>query len=324
MEDSVQAIAKNITNAERDGCKSHGIFRLPGFCEGIRNGKVARTAVPAVENRGPGAINVDAKGGFSSLAFEKGFGLLVEKAKTCGIAAMSIQNCCHFHALWHDCEALAHKGLGSLSMLTTKSFVAHYGGTEKIYGTNPMAFGFPRQFGKPPIIFDQASSAMARGDITLCSLSNRELPKGTAIDRFGRETIDPIEALEGSQLTFGGHKGASIALMIELLSSMAGSPFSFEQREEDIDETSSTPTVAGCLIIAIDPTFFKPCDQTTTAFLERNEKLFEKILASGNDARLPSSGRHCGSSRNSVRERAEMDGVDISEDLHRVCEALAS
>lgn len=36
---SVEATARTITAAERDGCKSHGLFRLPGYCNALRAGK---------------------------------------------------------------------------------------------------------------------------------------------------------------------------------------------------------------------------------------------------------------------------------------------
>ena len=166
---------------------------------------------------------VDAGNGFSSLAFQAGAPLLVDKAKTQGIAALSIINCCHFHALWHEVEYLADEGtftyehiapsmstcttgLASMAFLTSKSFVAHCGGSSQIYGTNPMAFGFPRKEGEPPVIWDQASAFMARGDVSLFEQQGLQLPEGVAVGPDGVPTTDPAEALAGAQLTFGGHK----------------------------------------------------------------------------------------------------------------------
>ena len=60
------------------------------------------------------------------------------------------------------------RGLVGLAFLNTKSFVTHPGSRDGgpdslIYGTNPMAFGFPRSAGEAPLIWDQASAMMARG-----------------------------------------------------------------------------------------------------------------------------------------------------------------
>ena len=75
-----------------------------------------------------------------------------------------------------------------------------------MYGTNPMAFGFPRRAGEPPLIWDQASAFMARGDISLHEQQGLQLPVGAAVGPSGEPTTDPTAALQGAQLTFGGHK----------------------------------------------------------------------------------------------------------------------
>ena len=37
---NASAVAETITAAERDGCPSHGLFRLPGYIASLRSGKV--------------------------------------------------------------------------------------------------------------------------------------------------------------------------------------------------------------------------------------------------------------------------------------------
>lgn len=206
-----------------------------------------------------------------------------------------------------------------MAFLSSKSFVAHAGGSELTYGTNPMAFGFPRKDGVPPLIWDQASAFMARGDISLHERDGLELPVGAAVGPDGKPTTDPKAALAGAQLTFGGHKGTSIALMVELLASMTGSPFSFEQREQDIDDVSTTPTTAGEFILAIEPTVFS--GKSSDIMLHRMEALFTKIL-NQDGTMLPSSGRHCGSQRYAVRADSDMNGIEVPEHLYETAKAL--
>ena len=83
----------------------------------------------------------------------------------------------------------------------------------QVFGTNPMAFGYPRNCAHP-LVWDQASSSMARGEISLHLRHGRTLPPGAAVGPDGRPTTDPAEALAGAQLAFGGHKGANVALMV--------------------------------------------------------------------------------------------------------------
>jgi LDH2 family malate/lactate/ureidoglycolate dehydrogenase len=52
------AMADTITAAERDGCKSHGLFRLPHIVDGIRLGKVNTSSTPVVHDTAPSAVLV--------------------------------------------------------------------------------------------------------------------------------------------------------------------------------------------------------------------------------------------------------------------------
>src|SRR5690606_13009975 len=99
---------------------------------------------------------------------------------------------------------------------SSSPYVAPAGGKRPFFGTNPMSFSWPRR-NRPPMVFDQASSMMARGEIQIAARDGHEVPPGAGIDAEGRATTDPRAILEGAQLAFGGYKGASIALMIDLL-----------------------------------------------------------------------------------------------------------
>ena len=206
---SCTAIADVIRDAERDGCKSHGLFRLPGFCAAVRMGKVDPLAEPVVTSGAAASsiVHVDAARGFAPLAFQRGLPVLAEATRRSGVGLMVLSNQFHFSALWHEVEALADKGLAGLSFLNTKAFMAHHGGTQRTYGTNPMAFGFPRPADAGPhLLWDQAAATMARGEISLVGQAGGRLPPGVAIDVHGAPTDDPQTALEGAQLTFGGAK----------------------------------------------------------------------------------------------------------------------
>ncbi|MDG4870068.1 Ldh family oxidoreductase, partial [Guyparkeria sp. 1SP6A2] len=82
-------------------------------------------------------VRVDAKGGFANLAFERGTPALVEKARKLGIAALAINDCTHFAALWPEVEALAEQGLAAMAMCPSYATVAPAGGTKPLLGTNP-------------------------------------------------------------------------------------------------------------------------------------------------------------------------------------------
>ena len=54
------AVTDAVTTAERDGCKSHGLFRISGYCEALLNGTVDGTIHPKVKDAAPSVVRVDA------------------------------------------------------------------------------------------------------------------------------------------------------------------------------------------------------------------------------------------------------------------------
>ncbi|MGD8808045.1 MAG: Ldh family oxidoreductase [Gammaproteobacteria bacterium] len=300
------AIADVITSAERDDCKSHGLFRLPGYCAGLKNGRIDGAAVPVVTELAPAVVQVDAKGGYAPLALQMGRAPLAEKARSQGIASMPVVNSYHFAALWYEVEALAADGLVAFAFVNSRSYVAPAGGTEPLYGTNPMAFGWPRK-DKPPVVFDQASSAAARGEIMIHQRDGKAIPEGWAIDADGNPTTDPAAGLAGAQLPFGGYKGAAVALMVELMA--AGLPrnyMAFESAAED--PRDGGPAKGGELLLAMDPSRFVP-DGDGAASLDHAELLFARLLEQ-DGARLPSDRRYA------ARQRTPTEGIRIPQSLH--------
>jgi LDH2 family malate/lactate/ureidoglycolate dehydrogenase len=305
-EAQARAIADTVTAAERDDSKSHGLFRLPGYVSSVRSGKVAPNAVPEVRELAPAVLQVDGQNGFAPLALRVGREPLAAKARAYGIAALGVTHIYHFAALWPEVTALAEMGLVALACTSTSSFVAPYGGTKPIYGTNPMAFAWPRE-GKPPLVFDQSSSASARGEIQLHQRDGKAIPEGWAIDAEGNPTTDPAAALQGAQLTFGGHKGAAIALMIELLAgALIGDVFSFEASA--IDNQDGGPAIGGEFMIAIDPVRCIAHGNRETQ-LAHAETLFAKILEQ-EGTRLPADRRY------RARGRTPSEGITIPQALY--------
>jgi delta1-piperideine-2-carboxylate reductase len=312
-EDQGRAIADTVTAAERDDCKSHGLFRLPGYVSSVRSGKVTADAVPQVRELAPAIVQVDGQNGFAPLALQVGCGPLAAQTRHYGIAALAVTRIYHFAALWPEVEALAEQGLVAFAFTAAMSYVAPAGGSKPLYGTNPMAFAWPRA-NHPPLVFDQASSASARGEIQLYLRDGRPLPVGWAIDAEGHPTTDAAAALAGAQLPFGGYKGAAIALMIELLAgALIGEVFSFEASEHDNQDGG--PPVGGEFMIAIDPArCLEHGDRQRQ--LAHAEQLFANILAQ-QGTRLPSDRRYA------ARLRTLTEGIAMPRALYEELQRLA-
>lgn len=307
----VQAIAASVVAGERDGCTSHGLWRLLGIVQTLKAGRVEPCAEPTVYDQAPGLVRVDAGGGFSQLAFAAGVPLLVDKARTNGIAALAINHCVHFSALWVELEALTELGLVAFACNPTQAYVAPAGGSRPLFGTNPFAFGWPRA-GRAPFIFDFATSAIARGDIELHRRSDEAIPVGWGVDRDGQDCCEAAEVLDhGAMLTFGGHKGSALSAMIELIAGpLIGDLTSLESSAHDAG--SKALPYHGELLIALDPRVF--LGDQVEQHLARAEALFEAIQGQG--ARLPSQRRYA------ARERSLVQGVQLAQPLYDELMAL--
>ena len=295
------ALSRVIVAGERDACTSHGIYRIEGVLRTVKAGKVRGDALPVLDRGGQGAIvRVDAGGGFSNPAFELGLPVLVERARELGLAALVVNDCTHFAALWPEVEAVTEQGLAALVMCPSYASVAPAGGTRPLLGTNPLAFGWPRP-GRDPYVFDFATSMVARGEIELHRRAGKPLPEGWAIDAEGEPTTDPVAALGGAMLPFGGHKGSAIGTMIELLAGVMIGDLTSPEALAALGTTTLAPR-HGELILALSPEKFaagRPGDP-----FERAEVLLQAITGQG--ARLPSARRY------GARAKSAAEGIPLT------------
>jgi delta1-piperideine-2-carboxylate reductase len=307
-EPNASAIAATITGAERDRCHSHGLFRLPGYVTSLKNGKVNGRAAPRVERLAPSVVRVHGDRGFTPLALEVGRAPLAEAARETGMAALAITRTHHFAALWPETQALAEMGFVAFAFTSSPPYLAASGGKSKFFGTNPMSFAWPRR-DKPPMAFDQASAAMARGEIQIALRDGRQVADGVGIDAEGNPTNDPQAILDGAQLPFGGYKGGSIALMIDLLAGpLIGEVCSFEAGEQDNGDGGAA--TGGELVLALDPARFGGEDA-----VDHGERLFARMLAQ-EGVRLP------GDRRLIARAETPEAGIEVPQALHEKIEEL--
>ncbi|PIB60406.1 Ldh family oxidoreductase [Pseudomonas sp. 2822-17] len=298
-------LAHNCASAERDGAHSHGVFRIPGYLSTLASGWVNGKAVPVVTDVASGFVRVDACNGFAQPALAVARGLLVEKARSAGIALMAIHNSHHFAALWPDVEPFAEEGLVALSVVNSMTCVVPHGADRPLFGTNPIAFAAPRADGAP-IVFDLATSAIAHGDVQIAARKGERLPPGMGVDSLGQPTTDPKAVLEGGALLpFGGHKGSALSMMVELLAAaLTGGNFSFEFNWAD-HPGARTPWT-GQLLIVIDPS--KTAGQN---FAERSQELVRQMHAAGL-RRLPGDRRHRTRAR-SLEAGIELQAQDLAQ-----------
>jgi len=229
-------------------------------------------------------VSVHGQNGYAPHAIEHGVPALVESAKKLGVAVMAITHGHHFAALWPEVEAISEQGLIGIACTCYMPFMAPHGGNRPLFGTNPIAFAWPRP-GHGPVVVDMATAAMALGEVQIAAREGYLVPLGTGLDASGKPTADPNGIVKGMLLPFGGYKGSAIALMVELLSAGAtGERFSFEAAEAD--NKDSGPPRGGEFMLAISPELL-----AGPGWAEHCEAFFQRFDAI-QGARLPGSRRH--------------------------------
>ncbi|WP_085026397.1 Ldh family oxidoreductase [Ensifer aridi] len=309
--DNARILAANCAACERDGSVSHGVFRIPGYIDSLKSGWVDGNACPEVEEVGPAFLRVDAKNGFAQPALATAMPRLTEVASSHGLAVLAMRDSHHFSALWPDLEPLAQRGFVALSMVSGLACVAPPGGNTAVFGTNPIAFATPVA-GSNPLIYDFATSSMSNGDLRIAARQGHAVPLGTGIDSSGALSGNPADILAGGALLpFGGHKGAAISLMVEVLASaLTGGQFSSEV-DFSGHPGAETPKT-GQLVIVLDP-----ARGGNSGFAVRVASLLELIRQAGQQ-RLPSDRRY------RTRELSVRDGVPIDSATYANLVALSA
>jgi (2R)-3-sulfolactate dehydrogenase (NADP+) len=305
------ALAKGIAAAERDGLKSHGLMYLATYCEHLACGKVIGAAEPVLSRPAPATLVVDARCGFAHAAIDLGLPVLVETARSHGVASLAIRNSYNCGVLGYHTERIARAGLVALGFTNAPASIAPWGTRKAVLGTNPWSLAVPDGSGGARFVIDQSASVVAKSEIMKRARAGEPIPAGWAFDAEGQPTTDPAAALKGTMAPAAGYKGVGSALLVEIFAAclsganpgLLASPFS---------GTAGGPPRTGQFFLAL-----APGPSSDGAFADRLEVVAAAFENEEAGARLP------GARRKTARAVTEREGVDVGESAHDVLLKLA-
>jgi LDH2 family malate/lactate/ureidoglycolate dehydrogenase len=219
--DDARLVAEQLVDAEARENRGQGLIRLRPYVNWMRNGKIASPAKLKVEREFGATLLLDGNNGWGQVVTTQAMTMCVERAQRQGVCLALLRNSNHIGRLGYYVEIAAGDGFVGLVACSghpSSAWVAPWGGTKPIFGTNPIAFGFPRKVG-PPVVVDLSTTQGARGHVLLAAKLGKLLPEGWALDAAGYPTRDPSKALppHGTLTPLGGHKGYALALAVEIL-----------------------------------------------------------------------------------------------------------
>lgn len=301
-----EIIADHLIDCELRGLSYGGLARAISIVERIRGKGDHRRPISVVHET---AVSAKLDGGdhIGYVVAHRATTVAIDKAAAAGISVVGANDTWYTGMLSYYAEMAANRGLISIIASNASPWVAPYGATEGRLGTNPICFGFPSL--DDPIIFDIGTSAIMHAEVSVARHLGKDLPENVAFDRAGQPTRDPNAALMGAFATWGGHKGSGLAIAVQLLSIMAGSP-------------PIPPELAsfGYLIIAMQPDLMGPAEtfrENVSAFAQAVRSA--RPVSSNAPSRMPFDRSRQERQRRLAENVIEIEDL-VGRRLAQVCE----
>jgi hydroxycarboxylate dehydrogenase B len=259
------SVAGHLVGANLAGHDSHGVIRWSQYVAELDRGELRPAAEPRFLHEAPVVALLDAGRGFGHHSTMAAAEWTIAHARAHGIAAAAVRHSMHIGRLGEYTERMAGEGLVGIVTVgvagTDSGAVAPFGGAARFLGTNPWSMGVPAA-GRPPMIFDAATSTVAEGKVRMARARGIAVAPGLVLDADGRPTTDPERFYGGGSLTVmggevAGHKGSGLSLAAALVGGLAmiGDPepttAGVMRLPDRWDER-----LAGVFAVAIDPAAF--------------------------------------------------------------------
>ena len=273
-------LTDSLVYADLCGTHSHGVLRVPEYAEKLTTQGVNPTAKPQVVGQGPSFVIVDGRNSMGQIGTALAMRRVIDKASQTGIAAGAIRGSNHCGAMAYFARmALPHDmiGIATTNALPT---MAPWGGAERLLGINPIAISVPAGE-MSPIVYDAAFSGSSHGKIRIYQQKGMRIPEGWALDREGQPTTDPNAAINGLLAPIGGFKGAGLAMIMGVLSSMlSGASYGTELGSI---EDGPTPGEDGHFVAAIHIASFENIERFKSRVDAAIQQIHDCRLAPGFD-----------------------------------------
>lgn len=208
-----------MAEADLLGVPSHGVRMLPALLQGIRDGRVTANPQIQIVRERPASCLLDGGNGPGRFVSVQAMEQAVSRAKCAGIGACLVTRTGHWGRAHAYASRVAQENMVGICTTNAIPNMLAWGSTKPLLGNNPLAIAVPRGQGRrDPIVLDMAMSQAALGKIGTFLREGKKVPANWGLDAEGKPSDDPAAILAGRKiLPSGDHKGAGLALMMELL-----------------------------------------------------------------------------------------------------------
>ena len=228
-----------LLESDRRGIESHGCNRFkPIYIDRIENGTLLPVTKVEILKETPTTVVMDAHDGMGMVASHRMMEMLIEKARTYGMAGGAIRNSTHFGIAGYWTDMASKEGMIGISGTNARPSIAPTFGVENMMGTNPLTFSLPTDEAFD-FCLDCATSIVQRGKIEYYARNGKDTPAGMVIAHDGSTMTDSegilkalvngtaaLAPLGGIGEEMCGYKGYGYAAVVEILSAaLAGGRF---------------------------------------------------------------------------------------------------
>lgn len=291
-------ITHHIMDCELRGAVYGGLSRALTIAETVR--ALPEPSTPCrVTRQTPVSAQIDGGNSAGYLVARHATELAIAKAQEHGIGVVAACNTWLTGMFSYYMEMATRNDLVALVFGSSAWYVAPHGSNEARFGTNPIACGFPST--GDPVILDVGTSAMPVGEAVLRKRLGQQLPPGWAFGPDGQETCDPQAALDGVFKAWGGHKGAGLAMMVQMFGLLCSDAVRPPPHKEST-----------FLIFVLRPDLFAPADAFKQAITDYAGSVRAARAIGAAPIRMPFER-----SAAQRRQRLAEGWIEVPEAIHR-------
>jgi LDH2 family malate/lactate/ureidoglycolate dehydrogenase len=274
-EQDASTCADIFLDADLKGIGLQGLDHLPTLIRHLQTGRTDPRSTPYIVHENVSTVLIDGRRGLGQVNARCAADVAIRKAREAGCAAVGVVNTGDFFMAGYYAERIARAGIVGLVFSDAPPLVHPHGGTQRMFGTNPLAIGIPTA-DPDPIVHDMATSALSASRIRQAAYFNEDVPPDTGVNQHGQPTRSAKEIREGAIAPLAGHKGFGLALCVALLSGPLVGAWCGPALQGWMTDTPGEGVARGQFFLAIDPSSFGD----PAAFLHKVSKYVNEIKSS--------------------------------------------
>jgi LDH2 family malate/lactate/ureidoglycolate dehydrogenase len=228
--EDAKIIADVLITSDFWGVRSHGVAHLKMYYERMKAGLQLPITKWKVVKDTPATAVVDGGNGMGMVVGYHAMQLAIKKARKFGLGAVAVRNSSHYGVAGYYPLMAVKEGLVGLSVTNAHPSTVPTFGVKPMLGTNPIAVAAPTDEAFP-FMYDASTSIVPRGRIEVAARAGKPIPEGWVIGQDGKPVTDTssligqmnegkaaILPVGGMGELMGGHKGYSLATLVEIFS----------------------------------------------------------------------------------------------------------